>query len=600
MPLSHNPAGHKGSSVIGTDHADTIHGGTGVVDIRGWAGDDLLFGGVRGGLISGGRGNDTIYTFGFGAPLSQQFQTHAYGDWGNDTFYLGMARYNYDTYANRFGHHVFGGHGADRFIFSRVAQGDQKITGRIDDFDPTQDSIWIENVRVNLNDLPDNVRIVQHLGQQWILIDNRILYALEGARHASSTVQSDGRNSESSEENHFIYWPEEWADGVPASADVVYRNPVNFIPARFLPVEAQYEHRFSPRDHSFSGTARNDRIEGSPDHGQNLFGLGGHDFIFGNRGDDTIQGGEGNDYIDGYHGHDRIFGGSGNDSVDGGKGHDIIVGGLGHDVIAGGSDNDTLHGAFGDDTIFGGSENDLIFGDSGNDALHGGSGNDRLNGGVGADILDGGDGHDRLWGGVGNDRMLGGLGNDWLHGGDGHDHLYGGWGNDTVSGHHGNDLIFGGQGNDRMFGNSGNDHLYGDAGDDHLDGGYGNDILVGGVGRDTIAGGAGTDRLHGGAGADRFVFFTQNDSRPGQGRDVIVDFTPGEDKIDLSRLDADLSRAGNQALIFNPNGPAEHAVWLIREESGISVRADLDGDGVQDFAVWLAGVQRIVASDFIL
>ncbi|WP_156117981.1 hypothetical protein [Paracoccus sp. PAMC 22219] len=53
-------------------------------------------------------------------------------------------------------------------------------------------------------------------------------------------------------------------------------------------------------------------------------------------------------------------------------------------------------------------------------------------------------------------------------------------------------------------------------------------------------------------------------------------------------------------MIFNPNGPAEHAVWLIREENGISVRADLDGDGVQDFAVWLAGVERMGASDFIL
>ena len=75
MTLSHNPSEHEGSGVIGTDHADTIHGGNGVVDIRGWAGDDLLFGSVRGGLISGGRGNDTIYTFGFGAPLPQQFQT---------------------------------------------------------------------------------------------------------------------------------------------------------------------------------------------------------------------------------------------------------------------------------------------------------------------------------------------------------------------------------------------------------------------------------------------------------------------------------------------------------------------------------------------
>ena len=130
-----------------------------------------------------------------------------------------------------------------------------------------------------------------------------------------------------------------------------------------------------------------------------------------------------------------------------------------------------------------------------------------LTGTAGADTLAGRDGNDVLTGGLGADALSGGLGHDTLIGDDG---------DATVnSADEGNDLLYGGRGDDLLFGDGGDDALYGNAGDDTLDGG------------------AGTDTLSGGAGADTFVFAA------GHGADTITDFTPGEDRIDLSAF-ADL------------------------------------------------------------
>lgn len=72
---------------------------------------------------------------------------------------------------------------------------------------------------------------------------------------------------------------------------------------------------------------------------------------------------------------------------------------------------------------------------------------------------------------------------------------------------------------------AGNDFANGGEGDDFLFGGGGFDRLVGGEGNDTLHGGYGNDTLTGNEGADRFVFDA--------GRDIITDFEPGDDDIDL-------------------------------------------------------------------
>ena len=62
-----------------------------------------------------------------------------------------------------------------------------------------------------------------------------------------------------------------------------------------------------------------------------------------------------------------------------------------------------------------------------------------------------------------------------------------------------------------------------------LIGGAGADILSGGAGNDIVNGGAGSDTLFGGAGDDTFVF------TGGGGQDVVMDFKPGDDVLQIAR-----------------------------------------------------------------
>lgn len=166
-----------------------------------------------------------------------------------------------------------------------------------------------------------------------------------------------------------------------------------------------------------------------------------------------------------------------------------------------------------------------------------------------ADTLRGSDGPDLLSGGFGNDDLLGRGGNDTLNGGQGNDTLNGAAGDDTIAGGYGNDLVFGGDGNDRINTGFEDDKAFGDAGNDRIFGDQGNDTLMGGAGDDWIEGGRGLDRLYGNTGDDTLVSGQGNDVMRGDaGRDVFVvtealygnldyrtvlDFTPGEDRIDL-------------------------------------------------------------------
>jgi hypothetical protein len=65
-----------------------------------------------------------------------------------------------------------------------------------------------------------------------------------------------------------------------------------------------------------------------------------------------------------------------------------------------------------------------------------------------------------------------------------------------------------------------------------LEGGADSDLLVGGKAGDLLQGGGGADMLAGGGGADRFLYTSASDST-GAAHDTIVDFTFGEDVIDL-------------------------------------------------------------------
>lgn len=187
--------------------------------------------------------------------------------------------------------------------------------------------------------------------------------------------------------------------------------------------------------------------------------------------------------------------------------------------IAGTSNNDILVGTLANDNIDGFSGSDILKGQNGDDRIEGWQGNDFLVGNQGDDILSGGDGADSLWGNQGSDIGFGGGGNDWL---------FGKSGNDILIGDDGNDLIRGGQGNDYLLGGEGRDSILGNKGQDILNGGIGEDIVFGGLDDDCLDGGTDNDYLIGGRGNDQFVY------RPQSGKDKIIDFSKGHDKIDLT------------------------------------------------------------------
>lgn len=91
-----------------------------------------------------------------------------------------------------------------------------------------------------------------------------------------------------------------------------------------------------------------------------------------------------------------------------------------------------------------------------------------------------------------------------------------------------------GHGDDLVLGNEANNRIYGKAGWDILLGLGGHDLIAGSSGNDLLFGGTGNDRLHGGGGKDFFNFGPED----GNYRDVILDFTPHTDRIDLTAFPA--------------------------------------------------------------
>ena len=113
-----------------------------------------------------------------------------------------------------------------------------------------------------------------------------------------------------------------------------------------------------------------------------------------------------------------------------------------------------------------------------------------------------------------------------IEGTEGDDYLVGTPENDIIRGLVGNDDLLGLAGDDLLEGGDGNDNLWGHEGADVLDGGDGNDLLGGGEGNDILTGGAGADTFH----FERYI------EQPDIGDDVITDFDPAEDLIDLSAI----------------------------------------------------------------
>jgi serralysin len=224
-------------------------------------------------------------------------------------------------------------------------------------------------------------------------------------------------------------------------------------------------------------------------------------------------------------------------------------------------------------------------------------------GGSGADTLVGNAAGNRLDGGAGGDRMSGGLGDDVYIVDNARDVIteLAGQGTDTaiasidvtLAANVENLVLIGGA----MFNGTGNslaNTLTGNPGANALSGGNGNDALIGGLGADQLAGGSGNDR---------FVFQSAAEIGVGGGqRDIVTDWRAG-DLIDLSAIDADATQGGDQAFLWLGTAAfGGHAGELRLSVVGraVLISGDVDGNGVADFELELAGIKTLPVTGLVL
>ena len=365
---------------------------------------------------------------------------------------------------------------------------------------------------------------------------------------------------------------------------------------------------------------------------ENLTGGDGNDSLTGNSSINIINGGAGDDTI-------NYAVGGGTDTIDGGTntaaGDTLAIGGTsGNDTLTvvasagaiasvtgitqsniekftvdlGGNTatGDTLSyaGTAADQAIvatIGGSATGFASNIVGVENLTGGSGGDTLTGDTGANTLTGGLGADSLSGGTGNDILAGDQSDTLLDGGADTDTLQlsasftGAVGQITGI----ENVTLTAAGTTLNLANQTNGFT--------ITGSTGADTVTGSAGADVIIGAAGLDRMTGGGGGDTFRFSALGDSTTSTGTaDVIMDFTHGVDKIDLSAIDAKTTGSGStgdQAFLFggmNANAVANSVTWF--ESGGNTIlRLDSNNNTTADMVIVLTGTNlNLDASDFLL
>ncbi|MGK9233812.1 M10 family metallopeptidase C-terminal domain-containing protein [Inquilinus limosus] len=288
--------------------------------------------------------------------------------------------------------------------------------------------------------------------------------------------------------------------------------------------------------------------------------------------------------------------------------YNIIKGYTGRDLIEvdpeNASDN-VITFVDGGDTVIGGAGSDRLGIDSlgkiENVTFTGGAGDDSVGfagggGGAGAgNVLDGGEGgEDQFWprGRAAFINLETGIAHLSPNDGSGLFYEAAVRNFEWLFGTEEHDIFVGTDGSELFQGSGGHDLLSGRGGADTLTGDDGNDILVGGKGADVLDSGRGVDVIR----FDRLV-----DSLPGQ-EDTVVKFSI-RDTIDLSRIDADLMTAGNQAFVFVGIAAFSGAAGELRYQvvgNDLLLSANADGDRMADFAVKLPGLAELAEDDFIL
>ncbi|MCA2720146.1 Calx-beta domain-containing protein [Microcystis sp. M169S2] len=161
---------------------------------------------------------------------------------------------------------------------------------------------------------------------------------------------------------------------------------------------------------------------------------------------------------------------------------------------------------------------------------------------------------------------------------------------------------------ENIIGDSGNDRLTGNSLNNTLTGGGGNDQLTGQNGNDSLIGGFGDDLLTGGNGSDNFIFNSSN-----LGIDAISDFTPGSDKIVLSKaiftalqsiIGNGFSQPAEFASVDDDDLVAISSAFIVYSNSSGSIYYNQNGSAAglgsgSEFANLLT-VPTLIAADFTL
>ena len=159
---------------------------------------------------------------------------------------------------------------------------------------------------------------------------------------------------------------------------------------------------------------------------------------------------------------------------------------------------------------------------------------------------------------------------------------------DIITGTSVDDVITPRAGMDIIDGGDGNDTLYGQEDDDTISGSDGDDKIIGGTGRDV---------LNGGNGADGFDYYDITESEAGTQRDIIEDFTSGEDQLTFVNMSTPVfSYIGEDP--FTAIGDTEARIRLINQSNITIVEIDVDGDGTRDMQIELTGLVTLTADDF--
>jgi serralysin len=177
---------------------------------------------------------------------------------------------------------------------------------------------------------------------------------------------------------------------------------------------------------------------------------------------------------------------------------------------------------------------------------------------------------------------------------------------ERVKGGKGDDSIHGNDADNRLWGKSGDDSLKGGDGEEKLYGGSGNDRLRGRDGDDWLKPGGGKDRVFGGSGDDTFVFRHVYESRPGkmdtiEPEDGHVAFKragrSGGDVFDLSDIDADETKSGDQDFKFDGKRGAGH-LWTVEDDGNTILRGNIDDRPDSEFKLTILDGKNTHASDY--